>query len=588
MQTFTVPTCVTTVTITVYGAQGENALVGGATGGLGGSATGELTVTPSQVLNIFVGGRTGYNGGGQGGINGNDQNSSSPIGTKGGWGGGASDVRANGTSVNDRVIVGGGGGGAGHNGVWQGCQVAGPGGNGGAGGGTTGSPGTDGVGTPCSCGGGGGGGGTGGTQLTGGVHGSYAGSTACLRSTWGAGADGTLAQGGAGSQTSYYNGSGGSGGGGGGYYGGGSGGQGSDTTPGGGGGGGSSYTGGVTNASTASGVRAGDGMVTIAYTVAGSLPASPVNFAGPSGVCPGETFTYSIDPVATATSYTWSAPAGWNIVSGQGTTSITVDAGTMTSTLSVYATNSCGDGAASTVTVTVYAPQSPSLGADTASCNAITLTAAAAQSYVWCGGETTQSVIAMMTGVYCVTIIDMNGCSASDSVTVTIYPTPVVVASAAMNMVCLADDLVQLFGSPAGGTFSGTGVVNGDQFDAAAAGAGAHDIVYSYTDSLGCSAMDTTTITVDLCLGMAMNEGASFNVYPNPASSTCVITFVAEVRTATIEITSLQGQVIQSQQVNNVAAGAQTTISLHGIAAGTYMLNVVSAEGRSVRTLIVQ
>lgn len=263
-ETFVVPACADSVRIAAWGAQGENALVGGATGGLGGYAYGRLAVVPGETLYVYVGGQSGYNGGGNGGINGNDQFSGNPIGTFGGKGGGASDVRRGGTALTNRVIVAGGGGGGGHNGVWPGCQVAGPGGNGGAGGGTTGGSGTFGVGTPCNCGGGGGAGGLGGTQSAGGMHGAYANSTACLRTSWGPGADGALGVGGAGS-LQYYNGTGGGGGGGGGYYGGGSGGNGSDTTPGGGGGGGSSYTTGLTIPVNTPGVRTGNGRIVIYY-----------------------------------------------------------------------------------------------------------------------------------------------------------------------------------------------------------------------------------------------------------------------------------------------------------------------------------
>lgn len=261
---FIVPPCVDTVRIRAYGAQGENALVGGATGGLGGYAYGKLAVTSGETLYVYVGGQAGYNGGGMGGINGNSQSGFPPIGTYGGHGGGASDVRQGGTALANRKIVAGGGGGAGHNGVWPGCQTAGPGGNGGAGGGTTGGSGTAGVGTPCNCAGGGGAGGAGGTPTAGGVHGAYAGNTACLRSSWGPGSDGQLGLGGVGS-VQYHNGTGGGGGGGGGYYGGGAAGNGSDTTPGGGGGGGSSYTTGLSGATTLSGIRSGDGRVVILY-----------------------------------------------------------------------------------------------------------------------------------------------------------------------------------------------------------------------------------------------------------------------------------------------------------------------------------
>jgi hypothetical protein len=261
-QTIVVPPCAVAATITAVGAQGGNAIVGGV-GGLGGVAQGDLAVTPGTVLHVFVGGQNGYNGGGPGGQTGNTTGGGLPAGLAAS-GGGASDVRVNGTLLTDRVIVAGGGGGAGDNGDWPTCQTAGPAGDGGAGGALAGLSGTAGVGTPCNCQGGGGAGGQGGTQVAGGGHGGYAGNTACLRSDWMAGIDGSLGQGGSGS-LAFHNGTGGGGGGGGGYFGGGAGGNGSDTTPGGGGGGGSSFVGALTNASTSAALRSGNGNVTILF-----------------------------------------------------------------------------------------------------------------------------------------------------------------------------------------------------------------------------------------------------------------------------------------------------------------------------------
>ncbi len=104
MQTFTVPEGITEVTIEVWGAAGEN--VQSSSGGLGGYASGDLSVAPGDILNVYVGGQNGYNGGGNGGSGGTS-------GYNGGNGGGASDVRIGGTDLTDRIIVGGGGGGAG-------------------------------------------------------------------------------------------------------------------------------------------------------------------------------------------------------------------------------------------------------------------------------------------------------------------------------------------------------------------------------------------------------------------------------------------------------------------------------------------
>jgi hypothetical protein len=250
MQTFTVPAGVTSVTIETWGAQGN-----GGNGGLGGYVKGDLSVTPGQVLNIYVGGQNGFNGGGNG-YAATQRN-----------GGGASDVRVGGTGLNDRVIVAGAGGGGGPTDV--GIRVGGhggggtvganyAGGGGGEGYGANGGPGgvTGGTGnTSCHSGGAGGGGFTSGGDPS---------CNTCYSST--CGLPGTLGTGG--HSDTWENGIcfttyGGTNGGGGGYYGGG--GSSVGNCGGGGGGGGSSYSGSLTNTVFTGGVRLGNGQVIISY-----------------------------------------------------------------------------------------------------------------------------------------------------------------------------------------------------------------------------------------------------------------------------------------------------------------------------------
>ncbi len=235
-QTFTVPACVTSITFQAWGAQGNNST--GASpgiGGLGGYATGSLSVTPGQQFQVNVGGQNGWNGGGN--FGGNGQCGEGP----GGVGGGASDIRSGGTSLSDRILVAGGGGGGGAAGN---CSFA-AGGAGGEGGGTTGGNGVQNYnwGQPV--------GGRGGSQSAGG-----AGALSCdisnldgLPGSFGVGGD---------ARGRYSSG----GGGGGGYYGGGGGGT---CSSGAGGGGGSSYTGGVNGGSTQGGQRSGNGEVHITW-----------------------------------------------------------------------------------------------------------------------------------------------------------------------------------------------------------------------------------------------------------------------------------------------------------------------------------
>ncbi|MFV8337097.1 LamG-like jellyroll fold domain-containing protein [Flavobacterium sp. RSP29] len=89
-----------------------------------------------------------------------------------------------------------------------------------------------------------------------------------------------------------------------------------------------------------------------------AIPATPIAAIGQaSSICPVATgLMYSIPAVANATSYTWNVPAGWSITSGQGTTSITVNANVQTTgnkNISVTATNACGSSISPNLGVTV-------------------------------------------------------------------------------------------------------------------------------------------------------------------------------------------------------------------------------------------
>lgn len=90
----------------------------------------------------------------------------------------------------------------------------------------------------------------------------------------------------------------------------------------------------------------GSDMVTTSQD--GALPAIPGPVTGPSmGLCGATGLVYSIDPVPNTTHYVWTVPEGMTITSGQGTTSITVDAiPDFTSGIIVpKASNACGQSA---------------------------------------------------------------------------------------------------------------------------------------------------------------------------------------------------------------------------------------------------
>ncbi len=84
---------------------------------------------------------------------------------------------------------------------------------------------------------------------------------------------------------------------------------------------------------------------------------------------------------------------------------------------------------------------------------------------------------------------------ASPAVSVTINPSPIVNAGNDFGM-CIDTMILNLNGTPAAGTWSGTGVSGAGVFDPASAGAGSHALEYQYTSVNGCTAKDTVILTV--------------------------------------------------------------------------------------------
>jgi PKD repeat protein len=90
-------------------------------------------------------------------------------------------------------------------------------------------------------------------------------------------------------------------------------------------------------------------------------PSTPGVISGPStAVCAGSANVgYSIAPVNAATGYNWTAPANAAIVSGQGTTSVTVNFGASftSGSMQVTASNVCGSGPARNLNVRSVPPR---------------------------------------------------------------------------------------------------------------------------------------------------------------------------------------------------------------------------------------
>ena len=153
-----------------------------------------------------------------------------------------------------------------------------------------------------------------------------------------------------------------------------------------------------------------------------TVPDQPTTITGSATVCAATSQTYSVLPVSGATSYTWTLPSGFT--GSSVTNSITVTTGTNSGSISVTATNSCGNSTARTLAITTTAAvaQPAAITGNTAVCpgTAQTYSVTAvngAGSYTWTlpsgwSGISTTNSINTTSGNGCgsITVIANNTC----------------------------------------------------------------------------------------------------------------------------------------------------------------------------------
>lgn len=214
---------------------------------------------------------------------------------------------------------------------------------------------------------------------------------------------------------------------------------------------------------------------TISITV---FPNPNFNLPADINQCGGSVF---IDAGASWTSYLWSTSAT--------TQSITVSSsGTYICT--VTDANGCTD--TDTINVTIFTPPTVTLGPNQTQCGGSVMLDAGnpGASYLWNTSATTQQITVTSTGVYSVTVTDLNGCTASASVTVTINALPAV---------ALGPDITQCGGSvnlnagnPGSGYLWSTAATTQQIMVNTS---GSYSVVV--TDVNGCSNADTINVTIN-------------------------------------------------------------------------------------------
>ena len=180
---------------------------------------------------------------------------------------------------------------------------------------------------------------------------------------------------------------------------------------------------------------------------------------------------------------------------------------------------------------------------------------------------------------------DANTCQSSVTATVLINSLPVISFTPIATSMCVNAATIQLNATPAGGSFSGTGV-NGSAFSPSIAGSGIRTITYAYTNTAtSCSSTKTISTTVSACTGIENitgNDDKAFMVYPNPANTVAYI--LSEVE-AELTVSNKLGQCLHTYNLN---ADNTFALQLSNMPPGIYFLMFTHTKGVVKKKLIVQ
>lgn len=363
------------------------------------------------------------------------------------------------------------------------------------------------------------------------------------------------------------------------------------------------------------------------------LPGTPSTIATAGGavkVCPGDIKTYTINPTSGATSYTWTAPPGGTITSGQGTTSVTVSYGAgfvASDSLKVVANNACGSGPQRFLKITRNTPATPGVitGATTSVCNGTNIPYSvvnvAGITYNWvfnAGGATitsgqgTNSVLASFTPNYITGSIQVsasNNCGTSALRSLVVKSTPATAAvingatSVCANQTGVPYSITPVAGAtsytwegPAGarisdGTVTSTTSILNTTSPSVTINfkttAGNVKVKAGNSCGFGSNRLLAVAITCKTALPGGNNNQLS--IYPNPAHDQLQIDFESESdQNYSIRIFDLSGKQVVMQSGTALTGSNNLMLDVEAFPSGIYFMELINGNQRSTRKIIIE
>lgn len=352
---------------------------------------------------------------------------------------------------------------------------------------------------------------------------------------------------------------------------------------------------------------------------AGPAPAQPGAMSGTAAICPSiNAVGYSVAPVATATSYTWTVPNGATIASGAGTNAITVNfSGTFSGGyIYVRANNNCGNSPWRKKNIISTLPATPSAisGQVMGICNATVAYSIPlvtnATLYTWTppiganilSGQGTNGVTLSFTsgfsqGSLCVTAGNSCGTSVSRCVSLNAKPKkPASITGPAS--VCANQTGIQYSTTSVPGASSyvwtvpaGASIASGGGTTSITVNFGATAGNVSVKSKNSCGASNKLNKAVTINCKLPEGNTADFthlNVVPNPAKDLVELHFTSEAAGDGIIIVSdVMGREVMKEIITLNKGENTHNLDLKNISKGVYVISLDNDNKRVSKKLIV-
>ncbi|HQL70491.1 MAG TPA: T9SS type A sorting domain-containing protein, partial [Bacteroidales bacterium] len=206
-----------------------------------------------------------------------------------------------------------------------------------------------------------------------------------------------------------------------------------------------------------------------------------------------------------------------------------------------------------------------------------------ATEYVWSTGDTLQGIEVRVSGDYSVTITDEFGCHNSDTMNLTVLPSPLV--DLGPDNTITEDQTIILGAYPGYTTYQWFDNSTSDYIvlNGLSLGVGEHIIWVRVTASNDCETYDEFTLTVTEGIGVDPVIAESVNVFPNPVNNILNVDFGLLNGNKNVSLFDATGRCILSINTTD----NQTSLDCSGLADGMYTVSI-SSENEFVRKTVVK